>query len=99
MKLHDDLIRERESARIARKELRNEILDTKKLKEAQLEENEGTSRIIDQLNTELNGIKEKNREKNMVSTMLLTTTTAARNEAAPRYHRVRGLYFLFLQQL
>ncbi|KAL5268148.1 hypothetical protein ACHWQZ_G002115 [Mnemiopsis leidyi] len=63
LQLHEDLINERENAKITRKELRGEILNTKRRKEEQLSANDVAVRQIERLKLALAEVKVENQEK------------------------------------
>lgn len=67
LQLHEDLINERENAKITRKELRGEILNTKRRKEEQLSANDVAVRQIERLKLALAEVKVENQEKRSVA--------------------------------
>ena len=71
--MHEDLINERENAKITRKELRGEILNTKRRKEEQLSANDVAVRQIERLKLALAEVKGENQEKRAVSNYLYKT--------------------------
>ena len=71
--MHEDLINERENAKITRKELRGEILNTKRRKEEQLSANDVAVRQIERLKLALAEVKVENQEKRSVSNYLYKT--------------------------
>jgi len=67
LQLHEDLINEREQAKVTRKELRAEILNTKRKKEEQLSANDVAVRQIERLKLALAEVKIENQEKRSVA--------------------------------
>lgn len=63
LQLHEDLINERDQAKIQRKELRASILKTKQLKEEQLVANDGAVRQIEKLKCNLTDVKIQNTDR------------------------------------
>jgi len=63
LQLHEDLINEREQAKVQRKELRASILKTKQTKEEQLVANDGAVRQIEKLKCNLCDIKVQNTDR------------------------------------
>lgn len=63
LQLHEDLINERDQAKIQRKELRASILKTKQLKEEQLVANDGAVRQIEKLKCTLTDVKIQNTDR------------------------------------
>ena len=70
LQLHEDLIEERESAKVTRKQLRGDILATKRQKEQQLNANDVAVRQIERLKSNLLDVKHNNQEKRMVCEIL-----------------------------
>ena len=66
LQLHEDLISEREHAKDSRKQLRDEILGTKRRKEEQLSANDVAVRQIVRLKHSLTEIKCENQDKRTV---------------------------------
>ena len=71
LQLHEDLINERENAKVTRKELRADILNTKRMKEEQLSANELAVRQIERLKLALAEVKMTNQDKRGVRSALL----------------------------
>ena len=67
LQLHEDLINEREQAKVNRKQLRDDILNTKRQKEEQLNANQVAVRKIERLKHNLTEIKCQNQDKKAVS--------------------------------
>lgn len=63
LQLHEDLINEREQAKVNRKQLRDDILNTKRQKEEQLNANQVAVRKIERLKHNLTEIKCQNQDK------------------------------------
>jgi len=67
LQLHEDLINERDQAKVTRKDLRAEILDTKRRKEEQLSANDVAVRRIERLKLALAEVKIENQDKRAVA--------------------------------